>query len=178
MQLVGHLFSKSFLIDQLQFNFIPRLLIELVNGRANALELSLLTASKLNHSIQELPVIDLDLECANLKVSEDLDHHSEDLGIRDHGGIVTCDVEVALVELSEATFAHLWLITSVHLCNVESLDTGNLLLCHISGKWHREVIPERKEFTTLILQIIDELRVLSILVGQSLFELENRSVNL
>jgi len=67
-------------------------------------------------------VIHLHLEVTDFKSLEDLLNNGEHFSVRDHHSVVSSDIEIALIELSEAAFAHLRLITSVDLSNVEALD--------------------------------------------------------
>lgn len=73
----------------------------------------------------------------------------ENLGIRDHGGINTSNVQITLVELPEATPGHLRLIPPVHFGNVVPLDVGDGILSHIPRKGHRQVVPAPKQLAGL-----------------------------
>ena len=65
VEVVGHLFCETLLVDEFQLDLFPRLFIELVDGGADRLELSLFTARKLDHGVKELPVVHLDAEASN-----------------------------------------------------------------------------------------------------------------
>lgn len=66
-----------------------------------------------------------DLEGANLQSSERLTRHSDGLRVRQHRGIVPCDIEVTLIELAIPPSIHHWLISAIHLPNVQPLDVAN-----------------------------------------------------
>ena len=89
-------------------------------------------------------MVDLNLEFADIKRSENLADDGEHLGIRDHERIITCNVKVALVELSEPAFVHLWLVSPIDLGHVESLDLLDPLCGHVPGEGHRKVVTECK----------------------------------
>jgi hypothetical protein len=121
VQLVGHLFGKALLSNQLFLDLLPWFFVKFVDARADGFELAFLAARKLHHRVQKLPMIHLNLEVADVKSLENLLNNGEHLSVRDHQRVVSSDIEIALVELSETAFAHLRLITSVDLSNVEAL---------------------------------------------------------
>lgn len=60
---------------------------------------------------------------------------------------LTGNVEIALIKLSIAPLGHHWLVAAVHTGNVVALDLSNAVLCHKARERHREIIPQRQEFT-------------------------------
>ena len=123
-------------------------------------------------------MIDLDHELADFKSFEDFADDREYLRIGDHESIVSSNIEIALIELSESTLIHLRLITSINFGNMEALNLLNALGSNVTSERHGEIVPECKQLSTLVLQIIDKLAILTILASQSLFQFKNWRVNL
>ncbi len=67
--------------------------------------------------------------------------HLEDFRVRHHCRVRPSYVKVTLVELSEAAFSHLGLVSPVHLGYVIPLHVGDGVLSHIPRKWYGQVIP-------------------------------------
>lgn len=65
----------------------------------------------------------------------------EDFRVRDHGRVGACNVQIALVELPEASFGHLGLISPIHLGYVVPLHVADGMLCHVPRKGYCQVIP-------------------------------------
>ena len=123
-------------------------------------------------------MVELDLEITDAELSEDVDEDLEHLGVGDHGGVIASDVKIALVELPKAALIHLGLVSSVDLSDVESLNLFHSLRCNESCKRNSQIVPERGKFTALVLQVVDELRVLTVLSHECFSQLEDRSVDL
>ena len=123
-------------------------------------------------------MVHLNDEITDFKTTKNLLHDGEDLSIWDHEGIVSSNVEIALIELSKATLVHLRLITPVDFGDVEAFDLLKALRSHVSSEGHSKIVAESKQLATLVLQVVDQLRVLSVLSSEGLLELEDRSVDL
>ncbi len=63
-------------------------------------------------------------------------HNLNDLCIWQHGIIGACNVEVALVELSEPALVHRGLVSTVHLRDVEPLYLVDSFQSHVPGERH------------------------------------------
>lgn len=124
MELVSLRLSASLLLLQFLANLRPGLLVKLIDGRANSLELSLLAPSDLNHSVKELTVVNLDLEVSHVQASQDVHDDGKYLSVGDHRRVGSSDIEIALVEFSKSTLFHLRLVTAVDLGDHKSLDAG------------------------------------------------------
>ena len=72
-----------------------------------------------------------------------------------------------LVELPVASKSHSRLVVSVDTVNVVPFDLLDLVHGNVASERHREVIAQRQQFTSLVRQVVDELRVLPILASQS-----------
>lgn len=112
-------------------------------------------ASKLNHCVKKLPVVDLEHERTELKVRDDVDDYVEHFCIRNHRRVSACNVEITLVELSEATLGHLRLVASVNFSYVEALDVLDSVLRNVARERYCEIIPEGEQFSTLVLQVVN-----------------------
>lgn len=97
-----------------------------------------------------------------------------------------------LVKLPHSTFRQDRLISSVHLGNVVSLHVDNTIHSEVSGErdlssvmrdfspgfaTNRKIVPQTAELSTLILQIVDQLGVLTVLSSQNLSELKHWRVD-
>lgn len=110
---------------------------------------------------------------------KDLLHDCEDLSVGDHRVILASNVEVTLVELSEPSFGCGWLVSPVYFANVEPLDLFDVCVHgHKPGEGDGQVISKGALFSTLVLEVIDKLGVLTVLSHQYLLQLEDRSINL
>jgi hypothetical protein len=76
----------------------------------------------LNHSLKNLSVINLDFKFSNTHSLKNLLHNDQHIGVWNHRIIFAGDIEVTLIELSEATLSHYGLIAPIHLPNVEHLN--------------------------------------------------------
>lgn len=178
VKFVAHLVGETLLIDELFAYSFPRLLVKLINRRADGLELALLTAGKLNHGVEELPVVQFHDEVADLERLQDVNNDGEQVSVRNHDTVGAGDVEVALVELTEAASLHLRVITSVHLSDVEALDRRNAVLGHISCEGHGQIVAQREQLAALVLEVVDELALFAVLARERLLELEDGRVDL
>lgn len=104
-------------------------------------------------------------------------HNSKDLGIRNHCVVFPSDVEIALIELSISPSGDGRLIPPIHLTYVESLYFLNIgVVGHEPCEGYGQVIPQRTDFASLILQVIYQLRILAVFACQDFLQLKNRSV--
>jgi hypothetical protein len=131
-------------LDELLLDLFPGLLVKFVDGGTNGLELSLLTATQLNHGVQELPVVDFEHEVAYSQFADDLSHYLHDFCVWDHEAISSSNIEIALVELSESALVHLRVVSSVNFGDVESFDAGKVLVRNISSEWDSQIVSERQ----------------------------------
>lgn len=132
----------------------------------------------MDHGIKDLSVIDLDFELGSkIELSEDGVNDLEDLSIWEHGVVGPCNIEIALVEFSVSSLGHVWLISSVDLGDLVPLDILDIFQGHIPGEWHSQIVSEREEFSTLIFEIVDQLRIFSVLSGQGFFQLKDWSID-
>jgi hypothetical protein len=152
-------------------------LVKLVHGRTDGAYKLFLHAGGLEHAIQNLPVVDLDCVRVPVKRIENLGSDLEDFGIGDHGVVGARDVEVALVELSHAALGHSRLITAVDLGDLVALEALHTWVHgEPSCKRDSEIVTQRAELPTLILQVVDQLRVLPIFAAEDLLQLEDGRV--
>ena len=79
-----------------------------------------------------------------------MDGYLQDFSICDHQGAAACHIKVALVELPEAPSGCLGLIPAIYLGYVVALYVGDAIQGYISGKGHRQVIPQAQQLPTCI----------------------------
>ena len=172
------LFSDSLLFDQFLFDFGPWLLVKFINRTANCCKIFNPAASFLNHTFQNLSVINFHQEIFDINGFQDFLHDTENFRIRDHWIVAACNIKVTLIKLSVSTFCHDWLISSVDFSNVESLDFRNVCVHgHESCKWDCQVVSEGAFLSALVLKVINKFRVFTIFSSQDILEFENGSVN-
>jgi hypothetical protein len=152
-------------------------LVKLVHCRADGPYKLFLHASGLEHAIQNLPVVYLDRVRVPVERVKNVGCDLEDFGIGDHGVVGACDVEIALVELSHAAFGHSRLVTAVDLGDLVALEA---LHTRVHGKppckRDGEIVTQRAELSALVLQVVDQLRVLPIFAAENLLELKDGRV--
>ncbi len=89
-------------------------------------------------------MVDLDSELADIESLQDFTDDRKHLRVRDHEGIVPSNIEIALIELSESTFVHLRLITSVYFRHMEALNLLNTLSSDVTCERNSEIISQSK----------------------------------
>lgn len=139
-ELVSLLLGASLLLLQLLANLRPGLFVKLINGRADSLELPLLTSSDFNHGVKKLTVVNFNNEISHVQASQNVSDDSKHFSVWDHRRVGSSDIEITLVELSESTLLHLGLVTTVDLSNHESLDARETVFSNISGEGDSQVI--------------------------------------
>lgn len=102
----------------------------------------------------------------------------QNLRVRDHGiEIGSRDIEIALVELPHPSLRNGRLISPVHLGDVVPLHAADV---RVHGEPPREgdgqVVAERAQLAALVLEVVDELRVLAVLAREDLAQLEDGRV--
>lgn len=108
----------------------------------------------------------------------DLRGHGDDLGVRHHRGVTACNVVVALIKLPVPASGGLRLVAAVHLGDVVALDVAHRAHRQEARKRHGEVVAQTQQLATLVSQVVDKLRVLPVLAGQQLLQLEHGRVDL
>lgn len=83
-----------------------------------------------------------------------------------------------MIELSIAALVAVWLVSSVHLPNLELFKPLQVVCSHEPGERHCEVITKREELPALICEIVHELIGLAILAHKNLASLEDWCVDL
>lgn len=68
-------------------------------------------------------------------------------------------------------------LSPVHFRNVVPSDLLDALLRNVPRKRHGQVVAQRAQFTTLVRQVVNQLRVLAILARQDFLELEDGRVD-
>lgn len=178
LDLVSHGAVQALLLDHFLAHVRPGHLVQLVDGTGDGTDLLLGHTADLEHTVQNLPVVDLDVIAAvPAQLLEDFGDDAQDLGIGDHGIEGTGDIEIALVELAHATLAHGGLIATVHLGDVVALHAADIRVHgEPAGEGDGEIVAERADFSTLVLKVVNELGVLAILTGENLAQLEDGGV--
>lgn len=122
-------------------------------------------------------MIYLDRVRVPLERVKDIGCDLEDFGIRNHGVVGACNVEIALVELPHAALGHGRLVAAVHLGNLVALEALHTRV-HGEPSCERDskIVAQRAKLPALILQVINEFRVLSIFAAQNLLEFEDGCV--
>jgi hypothetical protein len=69
-------------------------LVQLVNGRADGPEHVGLDSADLEDAIEDLPVVDLDYEVADVQRRQNLGHDLHALNVRNHRVVLTGDIEI------------------------------------------------------------------------------------
>merc|ERR1719150_257068 len=119
---IGGLCLESLLVHHLLSHLLPRCLVQFVNSTAYAPEHVLCYPTHLEYAIQDLPVVHFDHKLAHVDSSEDLVDNLDTLCVRDHGIVLSGNVEVTLVKLPESSTLDAWVVPSVDFGNVVSLD--------------------------------------------------------
>ncbi|KAI3488264.1 hypothetical protein L1887_47803 [Cichorium endivia] len=176
---VGDVLGEALVDGHLALDFGPGRLVELVDGGADGADLVGRDAADVKDAVEDLAVVDLDGEALDAEGVERLDEDAEHLGVGNHGVVDAGDVDVALVELAEAALGHGGLVATVDLGDVVALDVAVLGGVHgdEAGKGHGEIVAQRAELATLVLEVVDELGVLAVLAGEDLLELEDGRVD-
>merc|ERR1740130_439475 len=175
---VGDRGVQPFGIDHLVANFFPLGFVELVHCTADLPELLLRHAAHLEHTVQKLPVVHFEDEFPAVDHLEDLAHDLDAFSVRDHSlVIVSCNVNVTLVELAVSTPLDRRPITAIHFRDVVSLDRRHFVHCHITSEGAREIIAHGQELAALVLELIDQLAVLAVLPGQCRLQLQHGGVD-
>mmetsp|Transcript_5267 Transcript_5267/g.13764 ORF Transcript_5267/g.13764 Transcript_5267/m.13764 type:complete len:232 (-) Transcript_5267:1956-2651(-) len=148
--LIGGVGGEALLLHHFLPHLVPGLLVEFVDGTADGPELLLRHTTYRHHGIEQKPVVDLDGEFANFELVQNVDHHFDDLGVWNHGGIRPGNVEVALEKLPEPPPVHLRLITAVNPPDVVSLDVTAVVERAEPAERHRQVVPQAQDLPTLV----------------------------
>jgi hypothetical protein len=152
-------------------------LVQLVHSRADGPDQILRNTRSLEHAVQDLPVVHLDSVRLPAQALEHIVDNLEDLGVGNHGVVGTRDIEIALVEFPHAALCHGGLVTAVDLCDLVALEVLHAgVHGEVAGQRDCQVVAQRAQLTTLVLQVVDELRVLSIFAAENLLELEDGRV--
>ena len=169
---------KTLIVNHLLAHIRPRHLIQLIDGTGDRPDLVLRHTADGKDTVQNLAVVDLDRVAAvPSQLLEDLANNAQHLGIGNHRVEGTGDIEVTLVELAHPALADGGLITTVHLGDVVPLDAADIRVHgEPAGKGHGQVVAQRADLTTLVLQVVDELGVLAILASQDLAQLKDRGI--
>mmetsp|Transcript_43604 Transcript_43604/g.113582 ORF Transcript_43604/g.113582 Transcript_43604/m.113582 type:complete len:302 (+) Transcript_43604:1330-2235(+) len=175
--LVGNFLIKALFVHHLGLDRLPRLLVKLVNSRADRPEFISRNAGNIEHSIEKTPVIDLHLVRADGHTLENLAHHREHLRIGNHHTIVSSNIQIALIKLSEPSSAHRRVVTAVHASDVVAFDGGDAIHRDKTSERHGQVIAKREELSALVGKVINELGIFTVLAGQCFFSLKNRGVD-
>ena len=173
---VGHSFRLALFDTHLLLHCLPWQLVQLVHCRRYLTHVFILYTTSLENTIQHFTVVQLDFEVVNTQRGQAFNQNCQHLGIWHHWIIGTSNVKVALVEFSHSSLGHSRLVSSVNLGNVVSLYGADTVCRHKPCKWHSQVVSQRSQLTTLVLQVVDQLRILTVLTGQDLSELKNRCV--
>lgn len=82
-------------------------------------------------------MIDLHQKLIDSQRLEYLLHDGQDFSIRDHGIVLSCDIKVTLIKLSEPALVDSRLIPSIYLADVEPLDLLDVgVVGHKSSEGH------------------------------------------
>lgn len=87
-------------------------------------------------------MVDLNNEVLDVQSLQNLLHNRNDFGIWNHRIILSSDIQITLVKLSESSFSHDRLVPPVYLADVESFNFLYVrIVCHESSKWNSQVVP-------------------------------------
>ena len=75
-------------------------------------------------------------------------------------------ITYTLVKLSVSASAHGRVVSPVDLGDLVPLDVLDLVHGDVSGERDSQVVAESQDLTTLVLQVVDQLRVLAVFTGQ------------
>ena len=139
---VGHFGLEALVFGHFTLHFLPRLLIELIDGTANGAEFVGGNAAEVQNGIQESSVVELDAKVSDGKCIENIAGNADAFGIGDHPSVRSGNVEIALVKLTIPALGQLGLIATINLADVESLDVAYRVEGEESRKGHRQIVPE------------------------------------
>ncbi len=157
-------------------DLFPGRLVQLIHRRADGPCLCSRHTAHGEYSIQDAPVIQLDCDI-QLQAAEGLHNDTQDLCVRHHGVKGARNVKVALVKLAEPASANSGLVAAVYLGDLVALDL--LDVCargEPAGKGDGEVVAQGAELAALVLQVVEELGVLAVFVGEDIAQLKHGSV--
>lgn len=126
------------------------------------MELAFRNTTDSKYPIQKPPVIDLNEKIPQLQPTEDFTHDLHTFCIRDHRVKMTSNVKITLAELPVAALDYGWTLPPPHLSNMVAFHLLHFIHGQITSKRDSKVIAQRQQLSTLILQIVDEPRVLAI----------------
>ena len=176
--LICHLSFETLLFDHFLAHISPGHLIQFVDGTGDGTELLCGHPADLEDTIEDLPVVGLDAIAAlPAKLLKHFGDDSQDLRIRNHGVESTGNIKVTLVKFPHATLAHGGLVPTVDLGNVVTLNTADIgVHSEPPGKRNGQIVAKRTDLPALILEVVDEFRVLTVFTGQDLAQFENGGV--
>lgn len=138
----------------------------------------------------------LDGKVSNVEGVERFNEDTEDFRVGNHGVKVSGNIKVlrgtsatprladakrthALVKLPHTALGHGRLIPSVYFSDVVPLDGRIRALVHRQepGERHSQVVPQTAELSTLILQVIDQFRVLSVFPREDILEFKDGGID-
>lgn len=168
---------EALLLGHLLAHIGPGELVELVDRRRDGTRLLSGHAGELKDAVEDLAVVELDGVLWDLERIQRLAEDVQDLGVGNHGVVGAGNVKVALVELAHAALAHHGLVAAVYFCDVVALHVGEAVHGDVARKGDREVVAQRALLAALVVQVVDQLRVLAVLARQDVAELKHGRVN-
>ena len=173
-----HFRWNALFLGEFRCYFTPRLFVQFVDRAADGREPIHVCPGDLDDGRQNSPIGNLQLEVRDFEPGHDFVGNRENLGVGDHNPRRPRQVDVTLVELSVPPLVEVWLVSSVHLSDVEPFDFGDVVRGTVSCERHCQIVSKGKQLAPLVFEVVNQLGpFFSVLTHQRLLQLEDRRVD-